>query len=246
MAATDLTHQAAEPEPRWGIGDAVVGWVIALVSAALIGSLLLSAFGYSGVRARAANLPLTMVALTTVPLWLGFIGAPFYAARVKGNGLVRDFRTRIAAIDVPLGLVVGALCQVILVPLISIPLLKLSHTPNDKLTAPARELAAKAHDNLGIVLLTLVVVIGAPIAEELFFRGLLLRAVERRLGATWGVVISGVAFGLTHFQALQTPALIAFGMVLAWLVLRTGRLGTSVVAHMAFNAATVIYLLSHR
>jgi membrane protease YdiL (CAAX protease family) len=246
MAATDVTHQAAEPEPRWGIADAIVGWVVAILAAALIGSALLSAFGYTGNRAKAANLPLTMVALTTVPLWLGFVGAPLYAALAKGNGLVRDFRARIAAVDVPIGLVVGALCQLVLVPLISLPLLKLSGKTATDLTKPAHDLAAKAHDNLGIVLLALVVVIGAPIAEELFFRGLVLRSVERRLGSAWAVVISGVAFGLTHFQALQTPALVAFGIVLGVLVLRTGRLGTSIVTHMAFNAATVIYLLSHR
>jgi membrane protease YdiL (CAAX protease family) len=50
-------------------------------------------------------------------------------------------------------------------------------------------------------------------------------------------------FGVTHFQLLQFPALVAFGAVLGFLALRTGRLGPSIVAHMAFNAVTVTALV---
>ena len=45
---------------------------------------------------------------------------------------------------------------------------------------------------------------------------------------------------------LAILALCAFGVVLALLVVRTGRLGTAVVAHMAFNGVSVIYLLHYR
>jgi CAAX protease family protein len=246
MAVPEVSEPTVAPGPRWGIGDAVVGWVIAQVAAILGGTLILAAFGYTGDAAKPDNLPITMIALSYPPLWLGFVGVPVWASVTKGYGIVEDFGARIKAIDVPIGMVAGAASQVLLVPLVSLPLLRLIGKSPDDLSEPARKLADKADGSWGIVLLVLIVVIGAPIAEELFFRGLVLRAFERSVGTAWAVVISSVAFGLTHFEGIQTPALCAFGVVLALLVVRTGRLGTAVVAHMTFNAVSVIYLLHYR
>ena len=75
----------------------------------------------------------------------------------------------------------------------------------------ARELVDKA-DGLGVVLLIVVVVVGAPVVEEIFFRGLALRAFEWRLGHRVGLVVSAIVFGLVHLQLLQFPALVMFGL----------------------------------
>jgi len=93
-------------------------------------------------------------------------------------------------------------------------------------------------------------VLGAPFVEELFFRGLVLRSLARRFGPVIGVVGSSVLFGLVHFQtgmgAASDAALMcaigAFGLLLAYLAVRTGRLGPGLVAHATFNAITVIAL----
>ena len=246
MAVPDVTEPTAAPVPRWGIPDAVIGWVIAQVAAILLGSAILAAFGYTGDAATRENLPITMIALSYPPLWLGFVGVPVWASVTKGYGIVQDFGARIKAIDIPIGLVVGTACQLLLVPLVSLPLLWLTGKNNADLSKPARQLADKANNGWGIFLLVLIVVICAPIAEELFFRGLVLRAFENSLGTAWAVVISSVAFGLTHFEGIQTPALCAFGVVLALLVVRTRRLGTSIVTHMAFNAVSVLLLFHYR
>ena len=58
------------------------------------------------------------------------------------------------------------------------------------------------------------------------------------------MVITSVLFGISHFQALQLPALAAFGLVLSILAHRTGRLGRSIWAHVGFNATTVVLLLA--
>jgi hypothetical protein len=91
------------------------------------------------------------------------------------------------------------------------------------------------------------------VVEELFFRGLLLRGLLGRLaplGNRWGpslaIVLTGLVFGLVHFERLQFLGLAGFGMVLAYLAYRTGRLGPSIVAHIAFNSTTVVYfVLTH-
>jgi membrane protease YdiL (CAAX protease family) len=99
---------------------------------------------------------------------------------------------------------------------------------------------------LPVTILFLFLAIGAPIVEELFFRGLLMRAIDHRYGAVAAVAGSSVVFGLAHFEPLQLPALILFGIVLAILAQRSGRLGPGIIAHATFNAATVLTLTLNR
>ena len=187
--------------------------------------------------------PLWLVAILQAFLWLGLLGAPLLAARTKGNGVVEDFGLRFRLIDVPVGLVIGVVSQLVLVPIVSLPWIALLGKDLDDLDDSARELADKATDPLGVALLFVIVVLGAPVVEELFFRGLLQRSLLRRVAPVLAVAISALVFGVTHFQLLQFPALVAFGAILGFLALRTGRLGPSIVAHMAFNAVTVIALV---
>lgn len=226
--------------PGWGIGDAAGGWLVAQLVAVLGGAIVLSVAGYAK---RPDDIPLTLIAVLQALLWVGFLGAPVLAARLKGRGVVADFGLRIRPFDVPLGIAIGVACQFVLVPLVSLPWVALLGKSNGDLSAPAQKLADKATDPLGVVLLVLIVVLGAPIVEELFFRGLLQRSVGRRFGPGLAVAITALVFGLSHWEVLQFPALAAFGAVLGLLALRTGRLGPGIVAHLAFNAVTVIALL---
>ena len=86
----------------------------------------------------------------------------------------------------------------------------------------------------------LVVVIGAPIVEELMYRGLLQGAFTRRLNDVVAVVLVAAWFALIHFRPIEYPGLFLFGLVLGTCALRTRRLGMSVLAHMAFNATGLI------
>jgi membrane protease YdiL (CAAX protease family) len=243
MAAVDPAPTSAPREPRWGLGDAFGGWLLAYTSASFLGLLIFTAFGYSAEEVEANDIPLTMVALSYPPLWLGFVGVPIWAAAVKGRGWVVDFRARWSWRGLPLAAVVGLATQLLVVPLVSAPMLWLTGTDTEDLGRPARELSEKATTPGGVALFLLVVVVGAPIAEELFFRGLLLRAFEKRFDIRWAVVGSSVVFGATHFQFLQFPALTAAGFVFAWLVVRSDNLWAAVVGHMAFNLVTVVSLV---
>jgi len=244
--------------PRWGLGDAAAGWLIAESSAVVASSVLLGATGHvqeigsavlSFVHAvthrpvAVTGIPLWMVAVLQAFLWVGLLGAPLVATRRKGNGPVRDLGLRFRWTDLPLGVAVGVASQFVLVPLLSLPWIHLLGRSTHELDAPARELADKAHDPLGVILLVLIVVIGAPLIEELFFRGLVLRSYARRRGPAIAVGMSALVFGFTHFELLQFPALTGFGVVLGILAVRTGRLGPGIFAHLSFNAATVIALL---
>ena len=80
---------------------------------------------------------------------------------------------------------------------------------------------------------------GAPFAEEVFFRGLTQRSLDRRWGTVVALVGTAVFFALTHFELLQFPALFAFGLVLGGIALSTRR-WVSIAAHVAFNLSAVI------
>ncbi|MEY2425030.1 MAG: protease family protein [Actinomycetota bacterium] len=109
------------------------------------------------------------------------------------------------------------------------------------LEQPAKDLTGDAH-GAGFYLLAVLLVVGAPLVEEIFYRGLLLRSLQRYCPPWLAIVVCGVVFGAAHFDLVTLPGLALFGIVLAYLAHRSGRLGPSIVAHAAFNLVTVIAL----
>lgn len=237
---------AAAPDPSWGLGEVALAAVATLVVQQVMAALILNA---AGVEAQAgesvtevASLP--VIALLQTTLWFGMIGSIIVVLRRRRVASpLAALRLRLRTLDVPLGAALGVACQLVLVPLVSWPWITLLGRDGDELKEPACRLAEKADDPLGIGLLFLITVIGAPLVEEVFYRSFVQRAAVARLGRVVGVVVTAVLFGLTHFQLLQLPALIAFGLVLGFLADRTGRLGPSIATHMAFNATTIVTLV---
>ncbi len=232
MPGADAGDRTGRPvAPAWGLKEAIVGLGVSQLAAVVGGVVILAAAGRTD-PAALDDLPLSLIALLQVPLWLGLLGAPIYAAYRKGDGLQAEFGFRMAPRDVPVGLLWGAGAQLLMVPLIYIPIFWL--VGREDLSAPARDLTDKAH-GLGIALLVLVVVVGAPVVEELFFRGLFLRALGRQMATGWALVVSSLLFGVVHLMPLQFPALVAFGLLAGRLTQRSGRLGPAIWAHIAFN-----------
>ena len=235
---------AAAPErtPRWGMGDAVLGIVASFVLSQ-IGILVIFAVG--GYHAG-DDLPLWLTAVAEIPLWLGLVGSVVWATRTKGTGsLRRDFRLEMRWVDVPLGLVTGFAGQLVIVAIV-IPLYRLLGIDTDEVGQTAEKLANRAVHAPDVLLLVLIVVLGAPVIEELFYRGLFLRSVERRWGSGVAIALTSAVFAALHFQPYDFLALFLFGVIAAVLAVRTGRLGPGIWAHLAFNLTAVISLLSSR
>lgn len=231
MSRTDV---APVRRPRWGIGDAAAGLLAGFVLSALASTIWAAATG----QTTTEQLSLVGVIVLQLGLWGGFIGVVIFAARVKGSGsLVRDFGLAGRWRDLLVGVPIGLVAQLGLVPLLYLPF----KVDAEKLNKPAKEMADKAHGPAFIVL-AIVLAVGAPLVEELFFRGLLLRAVANRFGTGWGLAGSSVLFALVHFEVLQFPALLIFGLVLGVLAVRTGRLGPGIAAHAAFNLVAIVAL----
>ena len=226
-----MTSLAVVPN-RWSPWWVIGGYVVANVSAAVAVTLWVGAFGDAGIAA---------VLIGSIGLWVGFVGVPWWASRVEGSGDVRaDFAAHVRWVDVPVGVLSGVGLQLAVLPAIYW-LVQLVTGPLD-VEGPATELADRAGGPAGWVLFAVVVGLGAPVAEELFFRGLLRDTLGSRWGTVVAVVGSSALFAATHFQFVQFAGLFVAGLVWALLAQRSGRLGPAVVSHMAFNLSTVAVL----
>lgn len=266
------------PGNGFGLAEAALGLVVGF----LLSVLAVSAYqAIRGQHGSTASYGADIVSL--LGLWVGLIAAAVAATRMRqssGEGalvapgprvaparpspdalvarpstgsIVEDYGLRIRPIlDVPLGLAVGVGAQFLLIPALEAPLRPFVPHLDQRLGHPARQLLGGAHGP-GLVVLAVLICLGSPVVEELFFRGLLLRGLigrlrplGRRAAPAASIVLTGIVFGLVHFEALQLLGLAGFGMVLGLLAWWTGRLGPSIVAHVAFNSTTVIfYVLTH-
>lgn len=80
-----------------------------------------------------------------------------------------------------------------------------------------------------------VVVVVAPIVEEVMFRGVGYGLLER-FGRPVAIFVVGISFALVHGLVAGFPVIAAFGTGLAYLRARTGSIYPCIVLHAAFNA----------
>jgi membrane protease YdiL (CAAX protease family) len=240
----DPAPAATSRPPRWGLGDFLLGLVVGLTLSSLMAALWFAATGDQ-------ELGLAGQALSQVGLWTGMVGSVFVASHRKGAGrLSKDFGFKARWSDIALGVAVALAAQLVILPAVGLLLRPLLGNP--KVSQPVQDLIDKAHGPAYFALV-FSVALGAPVVEELFFRGLLLGALRRRLNDGLAVALSAVTFGLAHGSSLPADAVIlvmvsltVFGAMLAALAIRTGRLGPGIVAHAAFNLFTVLYLTFHK
>jgi uncharacterized protein len=222
----------------WGIGDVIAAWF-----AGLLVSVIASSF--VGRTTTPVELSLLLVAQDgTIIAWLAFV------ARRKGLGsLEADFglravqrgktwRNNVAWFFAGVGL------QLAWVP----ALVLLQEVHGTVARQEAVRIAARS-TGLGIPLIFLAVGILAPVAEELLYRGALLRALLRKTSSGWAVFISAAVFGLVHFSdpsigtLMAFPAILSLGLVSGYQATKTGDLSNSIMLHMGFNMLSVIDLL---
>ena len=88
----------------------------------------------------------------------------------------------------------------------------------------------------------LLIVIAAPISEEICFRGMVFGGLRTRLPAWAAALISGLIFGLLHALTglSAVPPLMAFGFVLALLYEKTGSIVPGIILHMLNNSVALI------
>lgn len=218
-------------QTRWGLAHVVIAYLTALL---LANSLYTIAGGDPSSPTTTVLTHLASVA----GLWIGFIAGPVVATRWFGSRSLRaDFGFTGRVRDIPVGVIAGVVTQLVFVRLVSWPVEQLWSVDVDE---PTRRLLDTTTGSRAV--LYMVIVVGAPIAEELFFRGLFLRSLARRFDDRTAIAASALAFSLSHFKAAQIPGLFVVGIVFAVLTRRAGRLGPAIIAHMAFNATALMLI----
>lgn len=224
----------------WGLPDALLCWLA------------------GGVVANLAALPVATQPFDAIdPLYkfgvllpaqqVALLLALIFVSRVKGRGSLRaDFGLRLRPAD-GRALLAGAGLELVLAASV-LPLLALNDGGQERQQLLVD--LGKTRGFLPVALFVVGAVVMAPLVEELLYRGLLLRALLRRMGPGTAVFVSALVFSAVHFlggdaDALQfLPAIAGLGLVLGIVAVRTGSLSLPILIHAGFNLTTTLLLVS--
>jgi membrane protease YdiL (CAAX protease family) len=92
-------------------------------------------------------------------------------------------------------------------------------------------------------LVVLSIVILAPIAEEVFFRGVVFNAWRREGGRRWAFIGSSILFAIIHISVVALLPIFLLGLALAWIYERTGNLLAPIAMHATVNGISVAFAL---
>ena len=229
--------------------DAFVAYVGAWLVGNLAAGAVLAASGEKTIAAAGHGWLVGISVAQWVPmllaLWL--VGRRLSTGNFATGSFVHDtfvhgYGLSFRAIDL-IGIPIGVVTQLVVVPLLYRPLESIwpATFGSDEVEKRARDLYGHP-SSAGLALLILVAVVGAPLVEELVYRGLLQGAVGRTVHQWCGwlaVILVAALFALVHFSPVEYPGLFLVGLVLGACALRTGRLGMGILTHAAFNAAAL-------
>ncbi len=237
MTTAPAVNQTASSCPipaRSGLLAFTIAWVSAAVASSIPLFFLAD---------PTESIPISAVAVSLLLGWATFLAAATLTSRLYGSGDVRaDLGIVMAPIDA-IGIPIGVVAQVVLVPLVYVPLRAVwPATFNEEaLTETAKDLVDRA-DGL-LPLLVFLVVIGAPIVEEIVYRGLLQRPLLTEFPAPLVLVVVAAIFAVIHFRPVEYPGLFAAGLVFGICAWRTGRVGMAITAHLGFNLTGIVFAL---
>lgn len=217
--------------PRWGLADGFIP---------LLGAVLLSlvAVGLASVLSAPT---LVLVGIGLVTPWIALAGWPLVATAWLGNGPVVDLGLRLRAPDWKWGVLGGLVAIAVAITVGGITTLIFG-----EFTSAAGDLIEelRAFGPVVLIVMAVLIVIGAPVVEELAFRGMLFAALTKRgVRPEWVIVITAGLFSLFHLEPVRIPLLFALGLVFGYLRWKTRSLGAPIIAHALNNLPGAIGLL---
>ena len=230
----DILNQTASRQSR--ASQVLLFWLVAFVVANFASLLVLILTG-NGDSSSNSEISTLDVALSSTAMWIVYLFATNQFLQVTW----KNFRSTIGATfisrDVAVGVPLGIVSQLVLVNVVNWPIARLfpDAFSFEEVSKRASDLVDGARGGW-IILLGVVVVIGAPIVEEIVYRGVVQPGLVASWGRTAGIVTTAALFAAIHMQPVEFPGLFAFALVLGWARHSTGTIGMSIVTHMAFNA----------
>jgi membrane protease YdiL (CAAX protease family) len=233
------TGDPSPPETRlaWGLGDFF--WIYV---AGIVASVVGVSVGYALTGDTGDHTGAITTALSTLAQFGTWFGCVVYIAHSKGRSVREDFGLTVKVRDwwAPFaGIGLFLVGTAIITPLVNI--------------VNAHQAVVDDLDKAGgakLAVFAIVAAFVAPVCEELLFRGLLLRALRRRMSPTAAVIVQALAFALAHPMLSPTlgdfavvPALFLLGAVSGTVAVRKGDLSASIMMHIGFNLVTTLLAL---
>lgn len=217
----------------------------ALVCLGIVFALQITVFGLVGAFVPFVESPISYLTVAAMVLLLVFIGVPYFATKLERVQPASAFRLAFPGIPslfaaVLLGLSMWAVAFEGVVLAKELDFVSLS----EKLIP---ELYERLNQFRAVPLPVLIMCLGVvpAIAEETFFRGYLLGAMETKLGPWKSVIGNGVVFALFHLftQGTLTPERLIpsflLGCVFSFLAIRSQSLVPSMIMHAVSNSLVV-------
>ena len=220
------------PQGGWGPKQVLIG-LAALLVALLAEVSVIAAFdpdieSLAGRLALQAMLALTLVAVAFLAAEPGGMTAPGQLGLRRS--LISPFKPAALAYLVYFG------CAIVIALLIQ--------PEQDDVT----EELGYGESSLANVATAYLIVVMAPLSEELFFRGFMFAGLRRRLPFAAAAALSAGLWGLFHYTGPGTWGVViqlaVFGVVLAWLYERTGSIWPTIAVHALNNAIAFAILTS--
>jgi membrane protease YdiL (CAAX protease family) len=240
---------AMAPTPFVPKGPGIKGGGIAAVGAGIgvAGTIAVAiVFVLASSGQLSANDPWYLLT-SQLALWAGFVGAAIVASRRNGTGsLMKDYGLSLPrAKDLWMGVTGGIAGRALPTLLVVLAVLAGGGFSRTDATAP-KLLGTTPTGTTDWVVVILLTVVGAPLVEEIFFRGLVQGAFTRRVGPVPAIFITALIFSVAHITnegVLAPIVLFPTAVILGFLRHRSGRLAPGMIAHATFNATVFLLFL---
>lgn len=232
-----------DPSRTWGPARVAMG-ILALLGITVVEVGIVSIFdpGLDSLAARLVSQGL--LALTLVGVAFAFTSETGPGiTRPSALGLRRPVRAPFG-LGPTVGALVGAATAYVAYVLAAAIYSSLLHPHQEDIT---RDLGF-GHGGLGTVAAGVLIVVAAPVAEEIFFRGFIFGGLRKRLSFLPAALIGAAIFGLFHYTGAGSlgvvPQLAFLGFALCWLYEETGSIYPTIAIHALNNAIAFAILTS--
>jgi membrane protease YdiL (CAAX protease family) len=219
----------AFPYANWGPGLAVAGVLLAL-SAGLVLAVPVVVVDRPPSGDELSDTANALVQLATA---IGFLVVPLGVALTRGAPTLREAWRRLGVRRFPLSATKWMLAAIGAYLLFAAVYVAVVGEPKQEDIA----------EELGPVpMQVLLIVIAAPISEEVCFRGMLFGGLRERMPRLAAALVSGLVFGALHAATgvSTVPVLVGFGLILALLYEKTGSIVPGIVLHMLNNSVGLL------
>ena len=228
-----------DTEVPWRAREALAVALLALVTGAfftLIVTALATPHGVTDEQRNLLTLYATIIIEGCLALWV------WLWVKLRHQAGLRELGIRLHRGDIGAGIVTAVLGLIAAQIVTQIVIALWEGAAGHSIKQPDQLPSLHGAGQIGVAAFAVIIV--APFAEELFFRGFLYQALRRWRGVTSAILISAAVFAISHGEPLLMVGIFPLGIILAYMFQRRDSLVTTITAHMTYNTIGFILLVT--